>query len=255
MPWQFDLASDIGARAEQQDRIAVLPVPGRDDAHLVVLADGMGGQQQGAEAAQAVIDAARAAIALFGAGGTPGGLLHALCLAADRAVRAIGRGDGSDPGSTCALLYLDGREAYWAHVGDSRLYHFDAKRLLFRTADHSVAALLAGDKASTAEGLRDSRLYMCLGGRNRVEPEIGSAAVGARDWFLLCSDGLWSQLEEDDLLQAGGAGSARTSAVDIVTQARQRAGVASDNVSLVLARQRQDGVLRRIASPRTWFAR
>jgi serine/threonine protein phosphatase PrpC len=96
---------------------------------------------------------------------------------------------------------------------------------------------------------------MCLGGRNRVEPEIGSAAVGARDWFLLCSDGLWSQLEEDDLLQAGGAGAAHTSAADIVTQARQRAGVTSDNVSLVLARQRPEGVLRRIASPRTWFAR
>jgi serine/threonine protein phosphatase PrpC len=65
-----------------------LPVPGQDDAYLVVLADGMGGQQQGAEAAQAVIDAARAAAALFGAGDTAGALLRAVCLSADRAVRS-----------------------------------------------------------------------------------------------------------------------------------------------------------------------
>jgi serine/threonine protein phosphatase PrpC len=255
MPWQFDLASDIGARAEQQDRVAVLQVPGREDAHLVVLADGMGGQQQGAEAAQAVVDSARTAIALFGDGDTSAALLRTLCLAADRAVRAIGRADGGDPGSTCALLYLDGREAYWAHVGDSRLYHFEAKRLLFRTADHSVAELLAGEKDAATEGQRDSRLYMCLGGRNRVEPEIGSAAVGARDWFLLCSDGLWSQLDEADLLQTAAAQSAQGGAAHIAALARQRGGAASDNISLVLARQQPRGMLGRMTSPRTWFTR
>lgn len=255
MPWHFDLASDIGARAEQQDRVAVLEIPGRDDAHLVVLADGMGGQQQGAEAAQAVIDAARTTVGLFGAGDTAGRLLRALCLAADRAVRAIGRADGSDPGSTCALLYLDGREAYWAHVGDSRVYHFEASRLLFRTADHSVGELLAAQDDAAADGQRDGRLYMCLGGRNRVEPEIGSTAVGDQDWFMLCSDGLWSQLDDGELLQAAGAGSAQVSAAHIAAQARQRAGAASDNVSLVLARQRPRGLLRRMASPRAWFGR
>lgn len=255
MSWQFDLASDIGARAEQQDRVAVVPVPGRDDAHLVVLADGMGGRQQGADAAQAVIDVARAAVASPGiGGGTPGSLLHALCLDADQAIRAIGGADG-DSGSTCALLYLDGREAYWAHVGDSRLYHFDAQRLLFRTADHSLAELLAGKDDTAAEGQRDSRLYMCLGGSNRVDPEIGSAAVGAQDWFLLCSDGLWSQLDDVDLLQAAGGGSAYGSAAQLAAQALERAGTASDNVSLVVARQRPEGLLRRIASPRSWFAR
>lgn len=256
MAWHFDLASDIGARTEQQDRVAVLPVPGRDDAHLVVLADGMGGHRGGAEAAQAVVDAARAAVALFGAGGTPGGLLHALCLAADRAVRAIGTDQDNSPGSTCALLYLEGREAYWAHVGDSRLYHFGTRRLLFRTADHSIAELLAGQHDAAAGGQRDGRLYMCLGGRNRVEPEVGSAAVGSGDWFLLCSDGLWSQFDEDELMRASAGGAGRAGAAQIAAQATQRAGTASDNVSLVVASQRRPGgLLRRMTSPRTWFSR
>ena len=59
MTWKFDLATDIGGRAEQQDRLEVLTIPDRQGEYLVVLADGMGGQQQGALAAQTVIDTAR----------------------------------------------------------------------------------------------------------------------------------------------------------------------------------------------------
>ena len=158
----------------------------------------------------------------------------------------------SSPGSGLLLLaaVLSALAAV-AHVGDSRLYHFDARRLLFRTADHSVGELLASQHEATADGQRDSRLYMCLGGRNRVEPEIGSAAVGKRDWFLLCSDGLWSQLDDGDLMQAAAAKPAQ----GIAALARQKAGSASDNVSLVVARQRPRGLLRRIVSPGTWFSR
>lgn len=255
MPWQFDLASAIGGRAEQQDRVAVLPVPGCDDTHLVVLADGMGGRQQGAEAAQAVVDSARAAVGGFAGCSAPGSLLHDLCLAADEAIRALGRRSGSDPGSTCALLYLAGREAYWAHVGDSRLYHFDARRLLFRTADHSMDGLLDGQGDAGTGIRRDGRLYMCLGGQNRLDPEIGSAAVGGDDWFLLCSDGLWGLFDDSDLRERLSRAPLQGSAERIAALASRRAGRASDNISLVLARQQPGSLLQRIASPRRLFGR
>ena len=63
MTWRFDLATAIGGRAEQQDRSEVFALPGKRNAHLVVLADGMGGQQHGALAAQTVLDTARDALA------------------------------------------------------------------------------------------------------------------------------------------------------------------------------------------------
>ena len=54
--WDTACHSDIGGRDEQQDRVEVFS---RDDAWLLVLADGMGGHEGGALAAQAVIDVAR----------------------------------------------------------------------------------------------------------------------------------------------------------------------------------------------------
>ena len=54
MKWHIDMASEIGGRAEQQDRAEVFAVPNRPNDYLVVLADGMGGQKDGGIAAQAV---------------------------------------------------------------------------------------------------------------------------------------------------------------------------------------------------------
>jgi protein phosphatase len=57
MTWQFGTASDIGGRAEQQDRVDVIASPD-GERYLLVVADGMGGYEGGALAAQAVVDAA-----------------------------------------------------------------------------------------------------------------------------------------------------------------------------------------------------
>ena len=57
-------------------------------------------------------------------------------------------------------------------------------------------------KASRQSGLADNRLYMCLGGQNELEPEFGASAVGDDDWFVLCSDGFWNQVGDDEVASA-----------------------------------------------------
>jgi len=236
MTWQFDLATNIGGRAEQQDRVEVLTMPDRTDEHLVILADGMGGQQQGALAAQTVIDTARREFPRLD-GSDPRQFLTGLCLDAHAAIRKTGLQNNTNPASTCTALYLKGDEAYWIHAGDSRLYHFETGNLVSRTCDHTVAELLTdGNDAIPA----DNRLYMCLGGQNDLEPEFGATAVGDKDWFLLCSDGFWSQMTEAELTEDPSNPKARqTTASDLVAMAARRAGSGGDNVSLVLVRARQ----------------
>jgi serine/threonine protein phosphatase PrpC len=238
MSWRFDLASDIGGRAEQQDRAAILPVPGRADEHLVVLADGMGGQQDGALAAQAVIDTARDELPRLSRD-EPRQFLTELCLTAHEAIRALGRLHDSNPASTCTALYLRPEEAYWVHVGDSRLYHFEQDRLLAHTCDHTVSELMKADGAhpvphpGSVPG--DNRLYMCLGGENGIEPEFGATAVGKAEWFMLCSDGFWNHVDPGEVADARANASAGNPAADLVATATRRAGTQGDNASLVLA--------------------
>jgi serine/threonine protein phosphatase PrpC len=236
MTWQFDLATDIGGRAEQQDRIEVLSIADRPGEYLVVLADGMGGQQEGALAAQTVVDTAR--LELEGAADCdPRQFLTELCHKADQAIRDIGRQHNSNPASTCTALYVKGREAYWIHVGDSRLCHFNGETLLLRSSDHTIAELLKDRTGDEDPDLNraDNRLYMCLGGQNELEPEFGASAVGKGDWFLLCSDGFWNHVGSDEVAQARLRTAAEpASASELAAMAQARAGAAGDNLSLAL---------------------
>jgi serine/threonine protein phosphatase PrpC len=238
MTWQFDLATEIGGRGEQQDRVAVLALPARPGEHLVILADGMGGQQQGAIAAQAVIDTARSVLSEVEEK-EPRQFLTDLCLRADETIREIGKRNNTNPASTCTALYTRGEEAYWIHVGDSRLCQFNADNLISRTRDHTVAELLNADHedphASRRPHPADNRLYMCLGGQNELEPQFGASAVGNDDWFMICSDGFWSQVGEEEVAGAwAGPRDDRRTASDLAMMATERGGPGGDNVSLAL---------------------
>jgi serine/threonine protein phosphatase PrpC len=239
MPWQFSLASDIGGRSEQQDCLEMLSL-NSGDTHLVVVADGMGGHRNGALAARTVIETARRCFNT-GAISDPRTFLEELCLESHRGISKLGSDEPRSPGSTCVVLYLNGPEAYWAHVGDSRLYHFRNGRLLNRTQDHSVAQLMVSQgrltETDAATSALQNQLYMRLGGNEPPEPDFGASEVEAGDIFMLCSDGFWSHVEPPEVITSleeypidnEGAG-------HLVDMARARGGSTGDNISLVLVR-------------------
>ena len=158
----------------------------------------------GALAAEKVIETAREH---FHAGPTPdpGAFLEGLCLESHRAINNLGEDEQRSPGSTCVMLYLNGPEAYWAHVGDSRMYHFRGGELLNRTCDHSVAQLLVSEgrlnEADAASSPMQNQLYMRLGGNNMPIPELGASIVEDSEFFLLCSDGLSGMCSDEELLE------------------------------------------------------
>ncbi len=254
MPWQFSMGSDIGGRSEQQDCLEMLSSDS-GDIHLVMVADGMGGHRDGALAARMVIETARRH---FNTGRTsdPQAFLQGLCIESHQAISDLGRNELRSPGSTCVLLYLNGPEAYWAHVGDSRLYHFRNGKLLNRTQDHSVAQLMVAQgrlqESDAAMSALQNQLYMRLGGIDAPEPDFGASEVDADDIFMLCSDGFWSSVEPHEVVTSlkalpidkDGAG-------HLVEMARERGGEKGDNISLVLMRwnpgraQTKMGVLAR----------
>lgn len=242
MPWVIETATDIGGRAEQQDRVTVVWSEDRRR-QLVVVADGMGGLDGGAGAAQTVIEVAEREFRSHRVG-TPRQLLERICRLAHRKIGDDARRRRIKAGSTCVALYLDGDEAYWIHVGDSRLYHFRGRELSFSTNDHSLAGLLSQGMGGSriASAPQGQQLYACLGGETDLVSELGATALGGGDWLLLCSDGLWSQVTAEEMAErvAGGHGPDGV-AEELKALATKRAGPGGDNVTLAIVRRGRPG--------------
>ncbi len=199
MNWEIAKADHIGGRNEQQDSIATFSTD-NDQVHLLVVADGMGGHQGGNLASQIVIETAQ----LFWNKHQqnpimePHQFLQQVCEKAHLDINLLGKKHEISSRSTCVLLYIDHKKAWWAYVGDSRLYHFRGKKLLFRTRDHSVVQLLADlgriKEEEMATHPDQSRLLKGLGGDDPVKPDFGQSSVHFGDTFVLCSDGFWEHV-------------------------------------------------------------
>lgn len=107
--------------------------------------------------------------------------------------------------TTAVALFIDGNRAVWAHIGDSRLYHYYNGCLADATEDHSVCYLSVKlgelSRRDIPTHPDKNKLLRALG-EEEILPEIHNPvelAPGAHA-FLLCSDGLWERLHEDEIL-------------------------------------------------------
>jgi len=107
--------------------------------------------------------------------------------------------------TTLTAVALVGSHAYVAHVGDCRLYHCRGGTLTQLTADHSEAAELVRMRVLKPEKVRDHPgrgvLTRTLGGRLILRPDFSRHPVLPGDTLAMCSDGLWSELDEPELAQ------------------------------------------------------
>ena len=257
MPWTVSQASSIGGRDEQQDRIATFHTDGQD-IHLLVLADGAGGHGNGALAAQALIDVAADRFSP-GAAGEPERLIVDICRAAHRDIQRLPAGGARPPASTCVVLLLLSRDAYWTHLGDSRLYLMRGERVLLQTEDHSLARLDAEAGGDAPGGVPRRQIYLSLGASRDPSPAVESVRVEPGDRFLLCSDGFWGHVPIDEIARSlASSGLDEHTAREWVERANERGGGRGDNISLLIAQclpDRPPTHPRLGASVREWIAR
>ena len=230
-----------GGRPTQQDELVCLHDPATG-ARLLVLADGMGGDGAGELAAAGVVQVARQLWEQGSWREQPGSLfLESLCQAAHQELRRRGEHlNGAEPHSTVVALLLRGRQACWAHVGDSRLYRFQGARFLGRTEDHSVAQMKVARGELHAEAMgEDVDQHMLLRGLGGPQPplvEHGLALVRPGQSFVLCSDGVWERLSTAELGRLARRRNLRHALHQGLRQAVERGGADGDNVSLIFAR-------------------
>jgi serine/threonine protein phosphatase PrpC len=119
-------------------------------------------------------------------------------------VRNIQEAKKGNMKTTMVFLTIEDGRAKWMHVGDSRLYHFHCGQLLTQTTDHSVSqmAVLMGE--ITPQQIRfhedRNRVLRALGSES-ARPEISQTVMltGGEDVFLLCTDGFWEYVYEEEM--------------------------------------------------------
>ena len=240
MIWEAASADAIGGRSEQQDRVGVWRDP-QAGVVLAVVADGMGGHEGGALAAQSVIDAADEVWARAARPASkPVELIASIIRVAHERINAVSEGSGKRPGSTCVVFYGDDKRTAWGHVGDSRIYHFRGGALVKRSRDHSMVQLLADrgeiTEAQMATHPDQNLILQSLGGERDPRPDFDELPVAPGDAFVLCSDGLWEAVSAEEMGKALMHQPLPATAEALVDTAAQRRGPRSDNVSVALVR-------------------
>jgi serine/threonine protein phosphatase PrpC len=233
-----------GSRQNNQDRVHATIGAG---AAMIGVCDGMGGHADGERAAEIVQQTlAKRFSAMSQPLLDPLGFLHgALGLAHERVV-AFGAALPVDarPRATCAVCLVQHSSAYWAHVGDSRIYHLRGGRVRERSRDHShVERLLRGgviDEEQVASHPLRNFVESCLGG-DPILPEMTLSprrALAPQDVLLVCTDGYWSGLDDEAIAAAfaAGPGTLQEMLAGLSQVALRANGATSDNLSAAALR-------------------
>jgi serine/threonine protein phosphatase PrpC len=244
MPLSLDAATaqHIGDRAEQQDRVAILPSARAKGTVLVILADGAGGYAGGAQAARQVVATATQLFEAFSPRTDSAERLLAEMIQEAHTVIRLNRAlTEEEPHSTFLAMVLQPERADWAHVGDSRLYHFRGAGLQSRTADHSLVEQMirSGELKESERRSFPSKniLLQAIGGADTPAPSFWSTQpLQAEDTFLLCSDGLWDYFTDAELAKVLSLLPPRKAAETLINAARARAQGRGDNCSLALVK-------------------
>lgn len=247
MKFNIYQSSRQGPRKNNEDRVAYAY---SKDALLAVLADGMGGHCAGEVAAQFAIDTLttsfqRLALPMLD---NPRKFLEQHIRQTHDAIlqHALLNDMPESPCTTLVAAVVQHGMLYCAHAGDSRLYHFRAGKLLFRTEDHSkVQKLFRMGMIGEAELLTHperSKIYNCVGGE--APPEVQFAPrhrMENGDVVLLCSDGLWSLLTDTEMTDILRSGPVTDTVPLLFSLAESRADGSGDNMSAIAFNWSMDG--------------
>jgi serine/threonine protein phosphatase PrpC len=227
-----------GGREKNEDRMGYCYTR---QSGIFMLADGMGGHPQGEVAAQLALQVVSAMFQKEAVPELPDveAFLSSAVMAAHRQILrySIEKGMMDTPRTTFVAAVVQAGSVTWLHCGDSRIYMVRQGELLARTRDHSF---LEQSKTATAAGIKlperinRNVLFTCLGSPVKPVFDIaGPVALLQGDRLMLCSDGLWGSLNDEDIAYHLGHKSVSDAVPDLVEKALIKGGETSDNVTCI----------------------
>lgn len=158
-------------------------------------------------------------------------------LAANDAVYLARQKGESDMGTTLTSALVRNDQVFLAHVGDCRIYRWNADGLEQLTTDHSVvASMIASGQAAPEEIYTHphrSIIYRCIGDKPLVEVDTDTLPLASEDRLILCSDGLWEAIRDEGIADVLMQEADPQAACDLLVHHANVAG-GEDNISVIV---------------------
>ena len=211
---------------------------------IFIVADGMGGHQSGEEASRAAARSMSEYLMvrfygpfLSGENGSGESIQEIMESSVKEAQRAVLR-RAPGGGTTLTGAMILGEQVTLAHVGDSRAYFlFPDGRMQVLTQDHSLVRRLQDlgqiDEKEASVHPQRNVLYRALGQSEPFRPDINTLAMPKPGYLLICSDGLWGTVSDDEIYRIVYGAANPSMACHELIEAANRAG-GPDNITAVL---------------------
>ncbi|MDQ0999682.1 serine/threonine protein phosphatase PrpC [Neobacillus niacini] len=148
-----------------------------------------------------------------------------------------GENSKANLGTTLTVLLIVHNKYYIAHVGDSRAYSISTSTNQLTKDQTLVAREVARGNITEEQAKIDPRrnvLLQCVGATKEIEIEFSTGDVQANTVLMLCSDGFYHQITEEEL--------ALNLEPDTITNDQQLKNKIVDLVELVKARKEEDNI-------------
>ena len=199
---EFSCFSSKGERLKNEDFIRTVD---KNELKAFILADGLGGQGMGDMASSSAVNAVEKYI--LENDFSEEMLDECFKCAQNSVLKSQEEADYKEMRTTLVILIIYNDKAYFGHIGDSRLYVFDGYDYDYRTSDHSIPQMLLNMGEIKEEEIRHhpdrNKLIKALGSDYELNDEYYSVDGKEIDIknksFLLCSDGFWEWIVEEDM--------------------------------------------------------
>lgn len=232
-----------GDRESQQDRVCIFRSARESNCVLAIVSDGMGGLSGGRKAADQVMFTADQLFKQFNSKtDDPRLLLEQIAQDAHLVIGLTAIALTQQPHSTFAAFLITAAGAcHWAHVGDSRIYHFHEAQMIKRSSDHSYVQSLVDNCTITAEQAvnhpQSNVLTRSLGSKKApVVDHYSIANLQEGDLIMACSDGIWPYFTNSELGSILDKLNPRDAAEFIISTARTRSNNRGDNLSIAIVK-------------------
>ena len=245
---EVSVQSDIGCQRQNNEDSFGYWEPEDDQqflrkGRLAVVADGMGGYEGGQEASRLAVETLVEVYRDFGGDDPQAALVEAL-QAAHEQIRqySFAHPELRGMGTTCTAAAIVQDALYYVHVGDTRLYLIRDGQITRVTRDHSYVGRLVESGMISREEAETHPQRNILTAALGTNPDLIMDSPGRpeplrpEDVLLICSDGLWGQVRDPEILDAVENKSAEQAGRKLIELARERGG--PDNITVEILRLR-----------------